>query len=299
MLGVLTGFAIILVVIFTGYFLAVKGIIGSEKERLMLNKVAFYAATPALLFSSVARSDPNTILSPVTVTLVVATVVVAAVYCLIFRRDDVPVMATGAAASGFFNSVNIGFPVSIYVVGEATWVVPMMLIQMIVFTPFILGALGSGSWGSVFKNALLSPIVLASILGLVVALAGWTVPEPVMEPIALLGGASIPMILMSFGASLKTSAVLSDRSARPQVFTATALKLVGMPIAAFICAKLMGMNDDLVYTAVILAALPTAQNVYNYAATFEKGQTVARDTVFITTFAALPVMLVIALLFGR
>ncbi|QCB29299.1 hypothetical protein CENDO_10225 [Corynebacterium endometrii] len=56
---------------------------------------------------------------------------------------------------------------------------------------------------------------------------------------------------------------------------------------------------DLVYTAVILAALPTAQNVYNYAATFDKGQTVARDTVFITTFASLPVMLIIALAFGR
>lgn len=299
MLGVLTGFAIILAVIFTGWILAVKGIIRSDRERLMFNKVAFYAATPALLFSSVATADPGTILSPVTITLVIATVAVAAVYCGIFRRDEVPVMATGAAASGFFNSVNIGFPVSIYVVGEATWVVPMMLIQMIVFTPFILGALGSGGWGSVFKNALLSPVVVASFLGLAVALMGWTVPAPIMEPLSLLGGASIPMILMSFGASLKTSAVLSDRSARPQVFTATALKLVGMPLAAFACATLMGLDEDLVYTAVILAALPTAQNVYNYAATFEKGQTVARDTVFITTFASLPVMLIIALAFGR
>ena len=63
MLGVLTGFAIILAVIFTGWILAVQGIIRSDRERLMFNKVAFYAATPALLFSSVATADPGTILS--------------------------------------------------------------------------------------------------------------------------------------------------------------------------------------------------------------------------------------------
>ena len=50
--------------------------------------------------------------------------------------------------------------------------------------------------------------------------------------------------------------------------------------------------------ALILAALPTAQNVYNYAATYRKDEIVARDTVFLSTFLALPVMLGIAALFG-
>ncbi|NWO17941.1 MAG: AEC family transporter, partial [Corynebacterium sp.] len=62
---------------------------------------------------------------------------------------------------------------------------------------------------------------------------------------------------------------------------------------------LLGLEAELVYACTILGALPTAQNGYNFAATFERGQTIARDTVFITTFASLPVMLLIALLFGR
>ncbi|MGO1777622.1 MAG: AEC family transporter, partial [Corynebacterium casei] len=92
---------------------------------------------------------------------------------------------------------------------------------------------------------------------------------------------------------------LSDAKSRPAVLTATALKLVGMPLAGFAMATLLGLEADLVYACTILCALPTAQNVYNFAATFERGQTIARDTVFITTFASLPVMLLIALLFGR
>lgn len=38
--------------------------------------------------------------------------------------------------------------------------------------------------------------------------------------------------------------------------------------------------------------------MYNYAATYQVGQTVSRDTVFLTTFLSLPAMLAIAALFG-
>ncbi|WP_293770173.1 AEC family transporter [uncultured Corynebacterium sp.] len=299
MQGVITGFAIILAVIFVGWFLAVRGVIGSDRERLMFNKVAFYAATPALLFHSVATSDPATVFTPVTLIIVLTTVVVAAIYIAVFWRKGIANAASGAAASSYFNSVNIGLPVSIYVLGESTYAIPMVFIQMVLFTPIILGALGGKSLLGAIKTGLLSPMVVASALGFVVAYVGWTVPEPVMEPISLLGGASIPMILMSFGASLKTSAVLSDAAVRPQVALATGLKLVGMPAIAFGLAHLFGLSTDHVYAATILAALPTAQQVYNYAAAFQRGQTVARDTVFLTTFGALPVMLVIAVLFGR
>ncbi len=299
MQGVITGFAIILAVIFIGWLLAARGIIGSDSQRLVLNKVAFYAATPALLFSSVARSDPGTIFTPVILVIVAATAIVAAIYLLFFWRQGLANAASGAAAASYFNSVNIGLPVSIYVLGESTWAIPIVFVQMVLFTPLILGALGGRSLPQTVKNGLFSPMVVASFLGFAVAYSGWSIPAPVMEPIALLGGASIPMILMSFGASLKTSGILSDASSRPHILLASGLKLIGMPAVAYLLAISFHLSADHIYAATILAALPTAQQVYNYAATFGRGQTVARDTVFITTFGALPVMLIIAALFGR
>lgn len=299
MLGVITGFAIILSVIFIGWLLAARKVIKSDSERLMFNRVAFYAATPALLFNSVAKSDPGTVLSPVILVIIAATAIVAAIYAAAFWRKGVAEVASGAAAASYFNSVNIGLPVSIYVLGNSTYAIPVVFIQMALFTPLILGALGGNSLLSGIKTGLLSPMVVASFLGFIVAWQGWTIPEPVMAPIELLGGASIPMILMSFGASLSTSGVLSDKESRPQTLLATSLKLIGMPIVAFLICLAAGLDEDTTYAAVILAALPTAQQVYNYAATFQRATNVARDTVFITTFASLPVMLVIALLFGR
>ncbi|WIM71256.1 AEC family transporter [Corynebacterium suedekumii] len=313
MSGVITGFAIILAVIGVGVLLARFGVINNDRERLVLNRVAFYAASPALLFTSVANSDASTLFSPVIVVIFLATAATSLIYILAslgFFRQDLPTTTMGAASSSYFNSVNIGLPVSIYVLGEATYVVPVLVLQMVIVTPFILAGLGAGpdegggrstaaKIGDSVRTALLSPIVLGSFLGLIVAVAGISIPAPVMTPLEILGGASIPMILISFGASLRNTAPLTTPADRPGTIVATALKLVGMPLIAWLIGLGMGLDDTQLYAAVILAALPAAQNVYNYAATYQRGMIMARDTVFLTTFGSLPVMLGIALLFGR
>ncbi len=310
MTGVITGFAIILSVIAVGFFLAKAGVIADDKQRLVLNRIAFYAATPALLFSVVANSDPTHLLSPVIVVTFFATLLTAMLYCVIsavFFKKDLATTAIGAAASAYVNSNNIGLPVSIYVLGTGAYVAPVLVMQMVIFAPVILAALTTGeggasraskSWAAV-RGSLLSPIVLASIAGLAVCLSEIDVPAAVMEPTSILGGASIPLILISFGASLPSTNVLSSLPDRASVITATAIKIVGMPLIAWLLGLSFGLDGDMLYAAVILAALPAAQNVYNYAATYRKGEILARDTVFLTTFLALIGMLGIALLFGR
>ena len=310
MTGVITGFAIILSVIAVGFLLAKTGVISDDKQRLVLNRIAFYAATPALLFSVVANSDPQELLSPVIVVTFFATLATAALYCVIsviFFKKDIATTAIGAAAASYVNSNNIGLPVSIYVLGTGAYVAPVLVMQMVIFAPLILAALTTGETGgsrgskiwSAFRGSLLSPVVLASIAGLVVCLTQVEVPAAVMEPATILGGASIPLILISFGASLPSTNVLASQPDRASAITATAIKIVGMPLIAWLIGLAFGLEGDMMYAAVILAALPAAQNVYNYAATYRRGEILARDTVFLTTFLALAGMLGIALLFGR
>ncbi len=310
MLQVITGFAIILSVIAVGFILAKTGVIAEDKQRLVLNRIAFYAATPALLFSVVAKSDPQHLFSPVIVVTFLATLATAALYCVIsavFFKKDIATTAIGAAAASYVNSNNIGLPVSIYVLGTGAYVAPVLVMQMVIFAPMILAALTTGEGGgsrgikiwAAFRGSMLSPVVLASIAGLIVCLTRVEVPAAVMEPTTILGGASIPLILISFGASLPSTNVLSSKPDRASAITATAIKIVAMPLIAWLIGLAFGLEDDEMYAAVILAALPAAQNVYNYAATYRRGEILARDTVFLTTFLALAGMLGIALLFGR
>lgn len=297
MLDVLTGFAIIFTVIAAGWWLAQKKVIGPGEQRLQLNRIAFHVATPSLIFSSVAVSDTDAFFSPVILVIAIATVSTMLIYWAIsavwFKQDAAETMA-GAASSSYYNSVNIGLPIATYVLGDPTYVIPALVLQMAVLSPIVIAGLDRGASG-VLKSViagLKAPVVVAAFAGFAVSASSWTVPEPVLAPLQILGGASIPMILMSFGASLTGEKVL--QSQRLATTTATILKLIGMPTVAWVVASLLGLTGSDMYAALILCALPTAQNVYNYAATYRSGEVICRDTVFLTTFLSLPAMLLIA-----
>ncbi|APT84831.1 AEC family transporter [Corynebacterium aquilae] len=302
MIGVIEGFSIIFAVIAVGYILSRTGIIANDSQRLVLNKVAFYAATPALLFSVVSHSAPNHLFSPVigvqALSAAITASIFAAISLLVFRTDKESTVM-GAAASCYVNSNNIGLPVGIYVLGNAAYVPPLLVVQLTVFTPIILALIAPGSVGSALRQALLSPIVVASAAGVAVSLGGVHLPEVIDEPLKILGGASIPMILISFGASLHDARPLRDATERAAALTSTGLKILAMPAISALLALTFGLRGDALYACVILAALPTAQNVYNYAATYQKGMVVARDTILLTTFISLPAMLAVAVIFGR
>jgi predicted permease len=83
------------------------------------------------------------------------------------------------------------------------------------------------------------------------------------------------------------------------VIFATLLKLFVMPLIAWALAEFvfrLAPHDVLVVT--VLAALPTAQNVFNYSQRYGVGEAISRDTVFLTTIGCVPVLIAIMLLLG-
>jgi predicted permease len=56
------------------------------------------------------------------------------------------------------------------------------------------------------------------------------------------------------------------------------------------------MEGHLLFSAVVLAALPTAQNVFVTAQRYERGIVIAKDTVLLTTIVAVPAMMGLAAL---
>lgn len=303
MLAIVTAFAIIFLVIAVGYALDRFGVIRGRDDLGLMNRVAFYAAVPALVFSEIAQADVRDVFSPVVGVTFLATVVTALLYCvvsLLFLRESVPDMTAGAGSAMYVNSVNIGLPVMSYVLGHSAYMAPIMLMQSAIITPFLLAGLAAGrrvGLRQILRRSLFSPVVLAALVGMVFTFTPQEVPEPVMAPLTILGGAAIPLVLMSFGASLGATRVLQTK--RAPTLLASGMGLVALPALGWLLSVLLGLSAEETYAVVILAALPTAQNMYNFSVTYDAGTTVSRDTVFLTTFASLPVMLVIALLFGQ
>lgn len=302
--GVLIGFAIIAVVIATGYLIARFGVIGPEAHQV-LSRLAFFVLSPALLFTVLAEADLRSLFSvqlPVAAIAAIVPMAIFLVVALVFWRRKVPEATIGALASGYLNANNIGIPVAAYVVGDAAASAPVILLQLIVFAPIALTVLdvttsGKASIGRILSQPVRNPLIIGSVLGLIVALTGIELPEPVLAPFELVGAAAVPVILINFGMSLHGRRMLDTPGTRRDVVLATALKLVLMPLVAWAAARyLFGLDGHALFVAVVLAALPTAQNVFNYASRYRRGESLARDAVLLTTLLSLPVIVIVAAL---
>ena len=208
----------------------------------------------------------------------------------------------GTLAAGQVNSNNIGIPLSLYLLGSAAYPAPVILLQLLVFTPITMAIFEAVTTGQrrpfpILRRTLTNPIVVGSVLGVAVSLSGWKLPPILLDPAQLIANACVPILLISYGISLYGQRVLGPSGRRRDIVLASALKLVVMPFIAWAAARFLFQlpaHDVLIVT--VLAALPTAQNVFNYAQRFDVGETIARDTVFVTTLGCVPILLGITFL---
>lgn len=308
MTGVLSGFSIIWIVILVGYLVGRTGVLG-EQGRHVLSRLTFFVASPALLFVTLADSDPVAVLGPLMWVAAISAGFTALTYHLVtykwLHREPAERIVAAMSASTV-NSANLGLPIALYVLGDMSHAAPIILFQLAIYQPINLAMLdATTSTHRTTPIALVlatakNPMIIGSLLGLVVALTGFDVPELVMAPIELISGASIPAMLMAFGISLVGSKPLEQKSGRrADVLLGSAAKLVVQPLAAWLAAVLLfDLQGPMLVAAVIMAGLPTAQNIFITAQRYERGVTIAKDTVLITTICAIPLMVLLALLLG-
>ncbi|MFD0057642.1 AEC family transporter [Streptomyces sp. NPDC005047] len=306
MQGVLTGFAVIAVVIAVGYVLGLRGNLGPQ-GREVLTKLAFHVASPALLFTTLATADLSVVFSSRLLVTALSTVAVAGVFVAVgvARRWGVGRTTIGALCSGYVNSGNLGIPIAVYVLGDASLVAPVLLFQLVLVTPVavtILDLSGGGGEGPLWRRLLTplrNPIALGSLAGVAVAATGLRVPAPVMDPLTLIGNMSVPAVLLAFGISLCGSTMPMRGADREPVLLAVALKAFGQPAVAWALASgVFGLRGAQLLDVVVTSALPAAQNLYTYASTYEVGERLARDAILVSTVVSVPVLVGVAAVLG-
>lgn len=306
MLESLTGFVVIGVAIFVGWILGRIDLLGKHATPV-LARLTFFVLSPFLLFVVLAQADVRTLFSALLPVAAIAAVAMFAIYAVFARllwRRSVGETVIGALSAGQVNSNNIGIPLSLYLLGSAAYPAPVILMQLLTFTPITMAVLdavsrGRASLGKTLSRTFTNPIVLGSLLGALVSVSGVELPPIVMEPAILIANACVPVLLISYGISLHGQRVLGDAGRRRDVVLATTLKLFAMPVVAWAVAEFVfGLSPADVLIVTVLAALPTAQNVFNYSQRYGVGESIARDAVFLTTIGCVPVLFAIMLLLG-
>ncbi|POX42704.1 hypothetical protein C3486_03795 [Streptomyces sp. Ru73] len=306
MQGVLTGFMVIAVVVGVGYVIGRRAYLGSD-GRYVLTRLAFSVATPCLLFTTLAGADLRILLSERLVVTALSTVAAAALFTAVglLRRWEAGQLTIGALCSSYVNAGNLGIPIAVYVLGDASLVAPVLLFQQIIVTPLALTLLDltrPGEPQSLLRRLttpLRNPMALGSLAGVTVAAGGWAVPRPVLEPLTLIGNMSVPAVLLAFGISLCGSGLPARGDHRPAIVLSAVLKTVVQPVTAWaLGAAVFHLHGADLLDVVVIAALPAAQNLYTYASQYRVAERLARESVLLSTLLSVPALVAIAALLG-
>ncbi|WP_422757575.1 AEC family transporter [Paenarthrobacter sp. C1] len=306
MIGVLSGFFVVWAIILVGMFVGRRGILG-DNARSVLSSLTFFVASPALLFETLSKAKLHDVFAAPLLVTAVGAVITGLLFFLIVKlwlKRSMPEALMSSMSASLANSANLGIPIAVFVLGDASYVAPLLIFQLAFFTPMYLMALDASTSShrtTPLRFVLMivrNPMIVGSALGLLVAGTGFQVPTLILEPIHLIGGAAIPAMLMAFGMSLNGSRPLQKSAGRRlETLLASGFKLVVHPLVAYLFARFaLGMDGHALFAVVVTAALPTAQNVFVAANRYQAGITVAKDTVLITTIVAVPAMIAVALL---
>lgn len=218
-----------------GWLLRRFGAPGDEGVRA-LTSVVYWAASPALVFHAVSEAEMATVVGAPLAVAAICGIGSALVFSLVslaalrLSRGD---LVLGAMSASLNNAAYIGIPIAVYVLGDASRVVPVIVFQLGFFTPmfFVLADLaGSGrapTLRGVLATVYSNPMVIAAALGFACSAVKAPIPEAIATTASMLGQAAPPLILIALGAGF-----------------------------------LIGLRGPELMTVTVMAAMPTAQNAF-------------------------------------
>lgn len=295
MRGLLAAFGTIWSVAAVGWAIRRYGLLGPGGD-IVLARLVFFVATPALLFATLATADLADIFTPALAAFVLSGLAVAGLFVLWARiawRRPAGETVIGALCASYVNAANLGIPVAAYALGDVSFAAPVLLYQSLLASPMALALLDADAHAgrpSLTRLATLparNPIILASAAGLAVSISGWTPPPELLRPFELVGAAAVPLALLTLGMSLNGVRTATERTESAARYVAVASKILMQPLLAYVIGRfVLGLEDRLLLAAVVTSGLPTAQNIYVYAAQYQRGAWLARDAVVLSTVLA-------------
>lgn len=266
-----------------------------------LSNLVFLVLTPALMFRTMGKVDVKELEALPLLTYFAAVLLLFALMLLWqgFNRRA----AVLALATTFSNTVMIGIALVSLAYGEAGLVILLSLISLHALVLLTAGtvilelavareASGGGQGvramlrtvlGAV-RNAVIHPVPLPIIAGLLYAQTGWAIPEVVDKPLQWLGNAFGPLALLLVGVTL------SGTTVGPHLRGALGLTLVKnllMPALVAGLGLLMGLSGLALVIMVVTAALPMGANVFLFSQRYAVAEELVTASIIVSNMVAL------------
>jgi hypothetical protein len=276
-----------------------------------MNTFIIYVALPALFFNLLSKTPVEQLTQWRFV--LGATFGTYTVFALMFviaairSRGDVAESTVKALAAAYGNIGYMGPGLALLAFGEEA-VIPVALIFCFdntlhfIMAPLMMALSGRDPTHQtpvhlalgVVKRVMLHPFILATIIGVSAAALQFQPPAPAQTLLNYLANAAAPCALFAMGVTLALRPV--KRVPSDMIFI-VAIKLAVHPVIVYVLLSWLGNFPPVwVYSGVLLAALPTATNVFVIAQQYGVWVERASASVLITTTAS--VLSVTALLYA-
>jgi hypothetical protein len=116
-----------------------------------------------------------------------------------------------------------------------------------------------GGLGRVGLELIKNPLILACVVGMTLSVLKLPLPGVLLDLLTILGKAALPLGLLAVGAGLRFTGI--GASSLP-VALASLAHLVALPLAAYGCARLLGVDGPAVTTALIYTAIPVSVSAF-------------------------------------
>ncbi|AFL52214.1 malonate transporter [Sinorhizobium fredii] len=261
-----------------------------------LNTFIVYLALPALFFKLVSRTPveeltrADFILTSVGTTYVVFVLIFS--IGLFLRRSTVAEATIQGFAGAYGNIGYMGPGLALLAFGEAA-AVPVALIfcfenaAHFTVAPAMMALAGGRKQKPLFlalgivSRIALHPFILSTFTGVAAAFLALEPPTPLQRLIDYLAQAAAPCALFAMGITL---ALRPLKRIPVEIGYIVPAKLVLHPVLMYLALSLVGTYDPVwMQTAVLLAALPTATNVFVIGHQYGIWQERASATILITT----------------
>ncbi|AJY47263.1 AEC family transporter [Martelella endophytica] len=236
-----------------------------------LNQLGYYVLFPALLFTTLSRSDFSSLATgDIGVVafggVAVLTAIVLALWPLLKRAGlnkpaYTSVFQTTTRWNGFMALAIADKLAGAQGMAVVALIMTVNIVPLNVINVFVLVSFSEerSDLGMMIRKILTNPLIIAALAGIFFNLLSLPVYEPVFVAFDLIARSALGMGLVLVGAGL----VLTDAlKPKPVVLLPSVLKLIVFPVTVFTLARFLGITGTPLAMLVLSAGVPTAMNGY-------------------------------------
>ena len=290
---------VILFAIAAGYGANRLGYLGGETDQ-KISKLLLNITMPAMIVAAVVTGEElpglSTILSILEVGMVFY--LLELVFVLV-----VPRLLPGTAgqkgvwkyALAFPNVGFIGYPVAVALFGDGALFYAAVLALPFNLLSFSLGPLLLVGAARFRWKQLFAPCIVASVIGLVLALTRLRPPALVGEMLDFVGDITVPLSLLVVG-SLLAGMSPGQVFRSPKLWVLTVIRLMVLPVALCLILRLLEIDSLVMGIAVTQMAMPVAINGTLLSMEYGGDTEGMAQITFLTTVASILTIPIIAVL---